>query len=189
MMKRYLSTLLMVGLTLPQAAMSDTLRLPEDASFAVHVIDEAHLTRDTPTLSDLILQPVASQQADYHLPEHCLITADAQLEGERVRISAKTLTCIDTHGADSEIFSGKLSASAMESDGSYAVDACIEKLGSECERAELQPSHIFQLRLGRALALDPQDNPAARINEQRRQAEGEGIANPIPNERPDPDAD
>ncbi|GGX90904.1 hypothetical protein GCM10007160_17960 [Litchfieldella qijiaojingensis] len=189
MIKRYLTSLLLVGLTLPMTAMSDTLRLPEDAAFEVRVIDDALLTQETPTLSDLLLQPVTSEHARYQLPSHCLITADARLEGERVRISAKTLTCIDTQGADSEIFSGELSAAGMESDGSYAVDACIDKVDDGCERAELRPSHVFQLRLGRELALEPKDNPAARINEQRRQAQGEGVANPIPGERPDPDAD
>ncbi|MFC3286333.1 hypothetical protein [Litchfieldella rifensis] len=188
MMKRCLA-ILVVGLTLPTLAMSDTLRLPADATIEVHVIDEVNLSRDTAELSDLLLQPVASEHARHQLPEHCLITADARLDDERVRIAAKTLTCIDTQGTSSEIFSGTLSASAIENDGSFAIDACLQAADDSCEHARLSPEHIFQLRLGSALELEAQDNPAARINEQRRQADGEGIANPIPSNRPDPDED
>lgn len=188
MMKRCLAILL-VGLTLPASALGDTLRLPADATIEVRVIDEVNLTRDAAEFSDLLLQPVAGDYASHQLPEYCLITADARLADERVRISAKTLTCIDTEGASSEVFSGTLSASAMENDGSYAVDACIQAFDDGCEHARLRPEHVFQLRLGSELALEAQDNPAARINEQRRQADGEGIANPIPSERPNPDED
>ena len=62
-----------------------------------------------------------------------------------------------------------------------AIAAC------EAGRCALEPSEGFLLQFAEALAIEPQDNPSARINEQRRQAEGTGVANPIPAERPDPD--
>lgn len=169
-------------LLLPFAASAATLSLPADATVAVKVIDELTLDADTPRQADILLSPVSGDSnASHELPEYCVLVGDARLDAERVRITARTLTCIETEGADSEIYSGEISAAAYEMDGSYGIDAC------DAGRCELTPEHAFQLKLASALDIEQQGNPAARINEQRRQADGAGIANPIPAERPDPD--
>lgn len=182
-------TLLMLGLATPVMAQADSLSLPSGANIAVQVIDTVILDDAEPRKADVLLKPTASDTGDYDLPSHCLITADARLDGERVRLTAKTLTCIEASGDDSEIFTGELSASAVDLDGNGGVEACSDTTGggNQCQSAELTPEHPFQLRLGRELSLEPQANPSAQINERRRQANGEGIANPIPSERPDPD--
>ncbi|RCV91322.1 hypothetical protein [Billgrantia montanilacus] len=169
-------------LLLPFAASAATLSLPTDASVAVQVIDELTLDADNPRQDDILLSPVSGDTGTSHeLPEYCVLVGDARLDAERLRITAKSLTCIETEGADSEIFSGEISAAAYEMDGSYGLDAC------DAGRCELTPEHAFQLKLASALDIERQDNPAARINEQRRQTDGAGVANPIPAERPDPD--
>lgn len=186
-MKKGQVLFLLFGMTLPMVSMGDTLRLSSDTLLDVHAIDEAELTRDAPEMADLLLQPLPVEGEREQLPEHCLITADARLDGERVRIVAKSLTCIDTQGEESEIYSGDFTASGMENDGSYGIDACTSALDGDCQRAELRPDHVFKMYVGETLSLEPQDNPGARINEQRRQADGEGIANPIPRQNPDPE--
>ena len=177
-----------VAMSLPLAAQAGTLSLPAGASVAVEVIDTTSLDVNNTSQSDVLLKPTAAASGEYDLPNHCLITADARLDGERIRLSASTLTCIEASADDSEIFSGDLSATAEDLDGNIGVPACVEGSGSDCQRAELVPGEAFQLRLRGELALEAQENPSAQINERRRQANGEGVANPVPGERPDPDA-
>ncbi|EWH00655.1 hypothetical protein [Halomonas sp. BC04] len=168
-------------LLMPFAASAATLSLPADASVAVHVIDELTLDGDTPRQDDILLSPVSGDgDASHELPEYCVLVGNARLDGERVRVTTQALTCIETKGEESAIYSGEMSAAAYEMDGSYGLDAC------DAGRCKLTPEHVFQLKLASALDIEQQDNPAARINEQRRQAEGAGIANPIPAERPEP---
>ncbi|PMR76913.1 hypothetical protein [Billgrantia endophytica] len=169
-------------LALPSAAFAATLSLPADASVAVQVIDDLTLDADRSRHDDILLRPVShATDASHELPEYCVLVGDARLDGERVRITTKALTCVETDGDDSEIFSGEVSAAAYDADGSYGVAAC------DGGRCELTSDHVFHLQFASALEIEEQDNPAARINEQRRQADGTGIANPIPAERPDPD--
>lgn len=186
MMKRCWIPLL-VGLALPVTAWGETLQLPADATLDVHVIERQELTRESAEITDILLQPINTPQASHQLPEHCLITADATLNADRVRLRAKTLTCVDAKNGESVIFSDELSASASESDGSYGVDACRSNADGQCSRALLTPDHVFQMRLGKAVSIERQDNPAAKINEARRQANGEGRDNPVPREESDPE--
>ncbi|APX92797.1 hypothetical protein BWR19_07560 [Halomonas sp. 1513] len=177
-----------VAMSLPLAAQAGSLSLPAGASVAVEVVDTFTLTPDSDSQADVLLKPTAAASGEYDLPNHCLITADARLAGERIRFSASTLTCIEADADDSAIFSGELSASAEDLDGNTGVAACVDGSGSDCQRVELVPGETFQLRLRHELALEAQENPSAQINERRRQANGEGVANPVPAERPDPDA-
>lgn len=180
-------TLFTIAMGLPLAAQADTLALPADATVTVEVIDTTTLDADSPSQADVLLKPANGANSEYDLPSHCLITADARLNGERIRLSTKSLTCIEASADDSEIFSGELSAAAYDLEGNFGVSACINGAGNNCQRAELAPGQAFQLRLERELSLMAQENPSAQINERRRQADGQGIANPIPAERPDPD--
>lgn len=181
-------TLFAVAMSMPLAAQAGTLSLPAGASVAVEVVDTFTMTPGSGSQADVLLKPTAAASGEYDLPNHCLITADARLDGERIRFSASTLTCIEANADDSAIFSGELSASAEDLDGNTGVPACVEGSGRECQRVELEPGEAFQLRLRDALALEAQENPSAQINERRRQANGQGVANPLPAERPDPDA-
>lgn len=169
-------------MALPATLSADTLSLPADARLAVTVIDSLTVDSDTPQRDDILLRPVSgSADATHELPEYCVLVADARLDGERVRVTTQSLTCIETQDADSNIFSGELSAAAYEADGSYGIDVCDD---GGCE---VTPEHVFQLQLASPLEVEEQANPSAEINEQRREASGEGVANPIPASRPDPD--
>ncbi|WP_192036777.1 hypothetical protein [Halomonas sp. YLGW01] len=170
MMKRY-AYLLAVGLILPNLAMGDTLRLPSEARIDVQVVDTLELDRTSPDRANVLLKPVVRQDDPPPLPAHCLITADARLVEDRMRLSANTLTCIEVMGDTREIFSGELSAAAFDANGDFGVNAtCTASDERGCQRAELRPAHAFQLELGQALSIEAQDNPSARLNEQRRQA-------------------
>ncbi|WP_458527302.1 hypothetical protein [Onishia taeanensis] len=163
--------LLAIGLIVPHLAMSDTLRLPSESRIAVQVIDTLMLDTATPSRANVLLKPVVDQGAMHALPAHCLITADARLVEGRMRLSANTLTCIGVMGDTREIFSDELSAAAYDADGEFGVDAsCIASSDQGCQRAELRPEHAFHLKLGKALAIEAQDNPSQRLNEQRRRA-------------------
>jgi hypothetical protein len=171
-------------LALPVMALAATLTLPVDARVAVQVVDDLTLDANNTQRNDILLRPVSgSAEATHELPEYCVLVGDARQHGERVRISTKSLTCIETDGGDSEIYSGEISAAAYEADGSYGVAAC------EAGRCDLTSDHVFQLQLASELAIEPQENPSEQINIRRRQAEGTGVANPVPAERPDPDAE
>lgn len=180
-------TLFTIAMGLPLAVQADTLELPADAIVMAEVIDTTTLDVDSLSQSDVLLKPANGTNSEYGLPSHCLITADARLNGERIRLSTKSLTCIEASADDSEIFSGELSAAAYDLDGNFGVPACVDGSGRECQRAELVPGQSFQLHLEHELSLMAQENPSAQINERRRQANGEGVANPLPAERPDPE--
>lgn len=167
-------------LILPSLALAETLTLPNDASLKVQVIDGLQFDQDTPRHNDIAMRPVAEESGSHRLPAFCVIIGDAMIDGERVRITTKAVTCIETDDSDSEIYSGEIAASAFGSDGSYGLDAC------EQGRCNLSPDQGFELRLSSALSIEQQENPSARLNEQRRQADGTGIANPIPADSPEP---
>ncbi|MDI5934080.1 hypothetical protein [Halomonas kalidii] len=176
--------LLAAALLIPSLALGATLELPGDARVEFQVIDPLHLSQDEPRHDDIVLRPVADGNGTHQLPEYCVVIGDARLDGERIRLTAKALTCIETDGSDSEIYSGEISAAAYGEDGSYGVAAACDE-----GRCALEPSVGFLLQFAEGLAIEQQDNPSAQINEQRRQAEGAGVANPIPAEAPDPDDD
>ncbi|SDJ40716.1 hypothetical protein [Billgrantia gudaonensis] len=186
MIKTPNSLLTTVGLgllVLPTAVLADTLTLPADARVAVAVVDSITLDDAEGQRNDILLRPVGGHSAANHaLPEHCVLVGNARLDDERIRITTHALTCIEAQNSDSEIYSGEISAAAYEDDGSYGVLAnCVDG------RCELAPDTPFVLQLSDALSLEQQPNPSAEINEQRRQADGEGVANPIPSEAPAPD--
>lgn len=183
MIKTHASLLMAAMLAMPTLAMSDTLELPADATVDVQVIDVLTLSAQAPERNDVVLHPVADGDASHALPEYCVLIGDARLDGERIRLTTQSLTCIETEGSESEIYSGEISAAAYDTDGNFGLAACQD---GNCR---LLPEQTFQLRLASDLAIEQQDNPAARINEQRREAEGAGVANPIPAEAPDPDDD
>lgn len=181
MIKTHASMLLAAALMMPALAMSDTLELPADAILDAQLLTELTLSAQDAERSDLIILPVAEGEASHTLPEYCVLIGDARLSDDRIRLTADSLTCIETDGSESAIYSGEISAAAYETDGSYGIAAC---QNGECR---LRPEQTFQLHLASELSIEQQQNPAAEINEQRRQAEGDGVANPIPAEAPDPD--
>lgn len=188
-MMKSLVCALLAGLAMPVLAAEATLSLPTDARLDVQVIDRVTLDKNAPGRTDVLLRPVMREQsgATHRLPDYCLITANAQIEDQRVRLTTQAVTCIEAEGDNREIFSGELSAAAYERDGGFGLDACTERQNGECRHAVIEPEHHFQLRVGRNTELSALENPSQEINERRRQADGEGVANPIPAERPDPD--
>ncbi|NIC04468.1 hypothetical protein [Billgrantia bachuensis] len=171
-------------LLLPLHASANTLSVPGDAVVAFQVIDDLVLEGESERRDDILLRPVSGfENATHELPKYCVVVGDALQDGDRLRVTAKALTCVETEGGDSDIYNGEISAAAYEMDGSYGLAVC------DAGRCALPSDHVFHLKLASGLEIEEQDNPSARINEQRRQADGAGVANPIPAERPDPDSD
>ncbi|MCC5881662.1 MAG: hypothetical protein JJU25_03360 [Halomonas sp.] len=172
----------MALLVLPLHASAGTLSLPQDATVAVQAVDSLVIEANEGRMDDVLFRPVSGVDgASHELPEYCVLVGDARQDGDRLRVTTKSLTCIETDGSDSDIYSGEISAAGYDLDGSYGLSVC------EAGHCELSAEHVFHLKLATRLEIAEQDNPSARINEQRRQANGAGIANPIPAERPNPD--
>ena len=157
-----------------------TLSLPSEAIVGVEVVEELTFSSDQTRLSDILLHPKQAAGASHSLPEYCVIVGDASLVDDRIRVTTKETTCIETHDADSDIFTGEFSASAYAESGQYGI-ACE---GNPCT---LSPGQPFLLTLDESVDIQELDNPSAELNEQRRQADGEGVANPVPREEAVPD--
>ncbi|MDN6323313.1 MAG: hypothetical protein ACTHZY_04045 [Halomonas sp.] len=162
------------------SAADATLSLPNEATVGVEVVEELTFNSNQARLSDILLHPTQAGSASHSLPEFCVIVGNAQRVDERIRVTTQEATCIETHGADSNIFSGDFSASAYAEDGQYGI-AC------EDTPCTLSPGQTFLLTLDEALEITELDNPSAELNQQRRQVDGEGIANPVPREESVPD--
>lgn len=175
------TSLLSASLLSTSPALADTLELPADAQFDVQVVDSLVLTQETPRREAILMRPAVNGEGTHRLPAHCIMVGNAQLDGSRVRITTDSITCIATDGSASEIYSGDMSAAAYGSDGSFGLAVCQDG------RCELTPEQTFALRLASRLSIAEQENPSEQINIRRRQANGAGIANPIPAERPTPD--
>lgn len=168
-------------LATPLSASAATLSLPDDATVGVELVEAISFADGENRREGILLRPADISQASHTLPEYCVIVGDAQRDDDRVRITTHDVTCIETDDADSSIFSGELDASVYGGDGQYGLSCN----GAACKLAS---GHALTLTLTEPLDITEQDNPSARINEKRRQANGEGVANPIPAERPDPEA-
>lgn len=161
-------TPLFLGLLLaPTLAFADTLELPADARLEVQLVESLTLGPDTPRQDDILLHPVANGSGSHQVPDYCVVVGDAQLDDERIRITTSSVTCIDTEGNDSHIYSGDISAAAYDGDGNFGIDACQDGL------CELSPEHGFELQLAGDLVIEEQENPSEQINIERRQASSE----------------
>ncbi|MAO63182.1 MULTISPECIES: hypothetical protein [Halomonas] len=176
----WLTALLGTLFVSPLHAEESTLDLPSGAKVGVEVVEALTFNSSQSRYTDLLLHPKQASGTTHSLPEYCLLVANAQLNGDRIRITTQDATCIETHDAESAIYSGEFSASAYAEDGQYGL-ACNN---GDCT---LAPGQSFVLTLDESIHIAAQDNPSAEINATRRQANGDGVANPIPGERPDPD--
>lgn len=166
--------------SLHAVAAEATLSLPNEATVGVEVVEELVFESNQARLNDILLHPTQATGASHSLPEYCVIVGNAQLVDERIRVTTQEATCIETHDADSDIFSGEFSASAYAENGQYGI-AC---KNTPCS---LSPGQTFLLTLDESVAIKALDNPSEELNEQRRQVDGEGIANPVPREEAVPD--
>lgn len=182
-MFKIVAPLLATALLMPLLAFGDTLELPRAAQVEFSLIEPLTLTENEngARREDVVLRPVVDGNGTHSLPQHCVVIGSVSLNGERLRLSATSMTCIETEGADSEIYSSEIAAAAYDIEGRYGLPAC---QGGRCE---LGSDRGFMLQFTEAVSIEPQANPSAELNEQRRQANGGGVANPIPAESPDPD--
>ena len=174
------TALLAPFLALPLYAADDTLALPQSATVGVELVDTITFAEGETRKESILLHPTSASSASHTLPEYCVLIGDAQLADDRMRITVHDLTCIETDNADSAIFSGEIDAAVYDSEGQYGL-LC------ESDQCTTSPGRSFLLTLSQAFEIEAQGNPSAEINAQRRQANGTGVANPIPSERPDPD--
>ncbi|MFC7367793.1 hypothetical protein [Vreelandella zhaodongensis] len=168
------------ALTSPLLADDQTLSLPSGANIGVELIEEFSFSDDQSRHQAILLHPTEADGATHELPKYCILVANAQLTNGRIRITTQDATCIETHDAESNIFTGAFEASAYGEDGQYGL-ACDD---ASCT---LSPGQAFLITLDESINIDAQNNPSAEINAARRRANGEGVANPIPSERPNPD--
>lgn len=175
--------LLVTALLMPLLAFGETLELPREAQVEFSLIEPLTLNEsdDGARRENVIMRPVTDGKGSHSLPQHCVVIGSASLNGERIRLSATSMTCIETDGADSEIYSSDIAAAAYDTDGRYGLPACQDG------RCELGNDRGFMLQFTEAVSIEPQANPSAELNEQRRQADGDGVANPIPADSPDSD--
>lgn len=157
-----------------------TLALPNEATVGVEVVEKLTFESNQERLDDILLHPIQVADASHSLPEYCVIIGSANLNNGRIRVTTQNATCIETNDAESNIFSGDFIASAYAEDGRYGV-ACDD---TPCT---LSPGQSFVLTLTEAVEINELENPSALINQRRQQANGEGVANPIPREQPNPD--
>lgn len=155
--------LMATALALPSLALGDTLSLPADARVAMALVDDLTLDAETPSRDSVVMHPVQSERASHRLPDYCVVTGDARRDGARLRLTTSALTCIETAGADSAIYTGEFTAGAYDTDGEFGLAACQDG------RCRLTPDDVFLLTLTRPLSLEQQANPSAEINARRRQ--------------------
>ncbi|GGC83451.1 hypothetical protein [Vreelandella lutescens] len=176
----WLTALLGTFFVSPLHAEESTLKLPSGAKVGVEVVEALSFDSNQTRYTDILLHPKQANGTTHSLPEYCLLVANAQLNGDRIRITTQDATCIETHDSESAIYSGDFAASAYAEDGQYGL-AC------DSGACSLEPGQTFILALEESIHIEAQGNPSAEINATRRQADGDGVANPIPGERPDPD--
>lgn len=182
-MFKIVAPLMATALLMPLLAFGDTLELPREAQVEFSLIEPLTLneSENGARRDDIVMRPVTDGNGTHSLPQHCVVIGSASLNGERLRLSATSMTCIETDGGDSEIYSSEIAAAAYDADGRYGLPACQDG------RCEFGRDRGFMLQFTEAVSIEPQANPSAELNEQRRQANGDGVANPIPAESPDPD--
>lgn len=142
-----------------------TLELPAKARFDVRLVDAIELAGGDARQDDIMLAPVADAQGRSALPHYCVMVGDAKRDGDRLRLTTQTVTCVEAEGGDSHIFSGELVAGAYAPDGQFGLEACTD------DRCELSTEAVFQLELTNPLSIEQMANPSAEINAKRR-AEG-----------------
>ncbi|SFU34853.1 hypothetical protein [Halomonas korlensis] len=182
-MFKIVAPLLATALLMPLLAFADTLELPREAQVEFSLIAPLLLdaSENSARRDDVIMRPVTDGSGTHTLPQHCVVIGSASLNGERLRLSATSMTCIETEGADSEIYSSDITAAAHGADGRYGLPVC------GYGRCELGSDRGFMLQFTEAVSIEPQANPSAELNEQRRKTNGDGVANPVPANSPDPD--
>ncbi|WP_404475043.1 hypothetical protein LG301_08355 [Vreelandella venusta] len=175
----WLTTLIGSALAAPLQAADNSLTLPGGASIGVEVVESLHLSEEQSRIADILLHPAPADSTTHELPEYCVLVANAQLSGNRIRMTTQDATCIETDEAESAIYSGAFKASAYSDDGQYGL-AC------DSGACTLSPGDSFVLTLDESVDISAQDNPSAEINAARRETNGEGVANPTPGDRPSP---
>ena len=113
--------LLATTLLIPATGLGDTLELPAEARVEFQLIDPLTLSEAAPNRDDVVMRPVVNGAGSHQLPAHCVVIGNARLADARVRLTAKTLTCIETEDGDSEIYSDAVTAAAFGEDGNYAI--------------------------------------------------------------------
>ena len=159
-----LSSLACVGMALAATAQADSLALPAQSRIDVTTIDGIALDGAQNQLHDVMLTPASDASGRTDLPHYCVLVGDAKRDGDRLRITTQALTCVETEGGDSHIYSGELVAGAYDADGQFGLDACDDN------GCELEANHVFQLELTHALDIEQMPNPSAELNAERRRA-------------------
>ncbi|MGS2743399.1 hypothetical protein ACU6TU_07375 [Halomonas sp. LS-001] len=142
------------------------LTFPEQATVGVEFIEDVTFADGGSSFTNILLRPNHEASTSHQLPEYCVIIGDALRSGERVRITAHDVTCIEAENSESAIFSGEIDAGVYDTDGQY---------GLNCEDTDCAfvQEHNFTLTLNKSLEIEAQNNPSAEINARRRQADQE----------------
>lgn len=159
----WFSVLMAPLMATPLFAADATLALPDRATVGVEFIEHVVFAEGENRRDNILLRPNHDVDTSHQLPQYCVIIGDAVRSGERVRITAHGVTCIEAEDVDSAIFSGEMDGGVYDTDGQYGLTC-------EDSTCAFLPSKGFMLTLNETLEIEAQDNPSAEINAQRRQA-------------------
>jgi len=139
------------------------LTFPERATVGVEFIENVTFADSESPYTNILLRPNHEAASSHQLPEYCVIIGDALRSGDRVRITAHDVTCIEADNLERAIFSGEIDAGVYDTDGQY---------GLRCENTDCAfvQEHNFTLTLNESLEIEAQNNPSAELNAQRRQS-------------------
>lgn len=162
----WFSVLMAPLMATPLFAADAALVLPERATVGVEFTENVTFAGGENSRDNILLRPNHDVDSSHQLPQYCVIIGDAVRSGERVRITAHDVTCIEAEDADSAIFSGEMDGGVYDTDGQYGLTC-------EDSTCAFLPSKGFMLTLNETLEIEAQDNPSAEINAQRRLADQE----------------
>ncbi len=160
-MKRLLTTAALLGACLPAYAETPAnsgYQLPADTVLRVQVLVDKTVNNGE-SLSHLLLKATGSETGA-HLPERCLMSANAEINNQQLEVSVNRALCVEPNG---DIYDGAMNARIVDqSNGFGLTEACS---GSTCT---LQAGQDYTLRLLDSANIGLVVNQTEQINIQRR---------------------
>ena len=163
-MKRLLTSVALLGACLPAFAETSSAQgyqLPTDTVLKVQVVLDKTI-RKGERISHLQLKPTGSETGA-HLPEHCMMSADAEINGKSLQLNVTKALCVEPNG---HIFNGELNAYGINRTGKAGIEGlCTD---SACNQVMLQSGVDYRLKVSEGTVIGLVVNQAEQINIQRR---------------------
>ena len=163
-MKRLLTSVALLGACLPAFAensAAQSYKLPTDTILKVQVLTDKSITQGE-DISHLLLKSTGTETGA-SLPEHCLMSANAEIRNGKLAMEVTRALCVESNG---HIFDGVMDAAAINNLGQPGLnEPCT---GSSCSQAVLQAGVEYRLKLNKSADIALVINQAEQINIQRR---------------------